>query len=92
MIQRNVEISDKINESKIFCQINLLTTIHVKLILFWNGLIKIKSNGIKQKQINNKINGKTNKNLFWIFLFLSEKISFCLANILLIIFIFVTVN
>ena len=34
MIQTNVEISDKTNESKIFCQINLLTTIHVKLISF----------------------------------------------------------
>ena len=92
MMQANVEISDKANESRIFCQINLLTTIHVKLTLFWNGLTKIKNKGMKQKQINNKINGKTNKNLFWIFLFFSGKILFCLVNILLIIFICVTVN
>ena len=91
-MQTNVEISDKTNESRIFCQMNLLTTIHVKLILSCKGLIKIKNKGIKQKQINNKINGRTNKNLFWILLFFSGKISFCLASILLIIFIFVTVN
>lgn len=92
MMQANVEISDKTNESRIFCQINLLTTIHVKLTLFWNGLTKIKNKGMKQKQINNKINGKTNKNFFWIFLFFSGKILFCLVNILLIIFICVAVN
>lgn len=64
MTQINVAIKDKTNESKIFCQINLLTTIQVRSKLFWKGLIKIKNKGMTQKQINNKINGKTNKNFF----------------------------
>ncbi|MBQ4209256.1 hypothetical protein II654_02410 [bacterium] len=64
MTQINVTIKDKTNESKIFCQINLLTTIQVRSKLFWKGLIKIKNKGMTQKQINNKINGKTNKNFF----------------------------
>ena len=64
MTQINVTIKDKTNESKIFCQINLLTTIQVRSKLFWKGLIKIKNKGMTQKQINNKISGKTNKNFF----------------------------